>query len=225
MATAEAEHFRADAQSRPPQDGPRPRLRLRDASSFWRAIGGMALSLALAFLMVSIELHDETNHRLDWRLRHALSVAARMTRVQGELASYRAQIMAMERETAESEILRAVVLAPDATLIRMRADKSGPDAPAAVLARSLLERHAVLEASGLPPQPSGMSYALWWIPPHNGAPVMAAQFESGGGDIVTVAVPIPLGLADPEGAILTLEHATDARSPSSRVILRSIARR
>ncbi len=223
MTMAEADEFRAQAQEPPPPGGRRRRLRPRDGPSFWRAIAGMAVSVALAFLMVSIELHDETNHRLDWRLRRALSITARMTRVEGEIASDRAEIAAMRRETAESEVLRAVVLAPDATLVRMRAEKVGVDAPAAVLARSLLERRAVLEVSGLAPPPAGMSYVLWWIVAHGQAPVRAAQFQpaDGDSDIVTVAIPIPLGLAEPEGAIVTLESRMGARAPSSRVVLRS----
>jgi hypothetical protein len=104
--------------------------RRRDAAALWRAMAGMAISLALAFLIVMLELTGRATYRADRAHRHADALRSRISRLESEVADERARIATAHRELAAAEELRAILRAPDAGMLPL-APPSVPRATAA----------------------------------------------------------------------------------------------
>ena len=77
----------------------------RDSAALWRALAGMAISLALACIIVMLELTGQAAHRADRMHRHAEALRSRVARLESEIAGERARIATAHRELAAAEEL------------------------------------------------------------------------------------------------------------------------
>jgi hypothetical protein len=204
----------------------------RDAAALWRAVAGMAISLALACLVVMLELTGRAAHRADRMHRHAESLRTRISRLETEVAAARARIATAHRELAAAEELRAILRAPDAGMLALvppsasgaKAARSAavargaraaeaPDAstsrrPQATLALAPRERRAVLIVAGLRSAANDALFVLWWSAAHR-APVRAAEFRTAADGSALVAAALPAGL-EVTAAMVTAEHGTES---------------
>ncbi len=203
--------------------------RRRDAAALWRALAGMAISLALACLIVMLEFTGQAAYRADRMHRHAEALRSRVSRLETEVASERAGIATVQRELVAAEELRAILRAPDAGMLLL-APPARPGAsaaphaagapgagaagvprpgasrrPQAMLSLAPREGRAVLIVAGLKPPANDTLFVLWWRASH-GAPVRAAEFRTAADGSALVGAAVPAGL-DVTAAIVTVEHA------------------
>jgi hypothetical protein len=187
----------------------------RDAA-LWRALAGMAISFALACVIVMLEFTGQAAYRADRMHRHADALRARISRLESEVAAERVRISTAHRELAAAQELRAILRAPDADMLAL-APSSAPGArvvvapgagasrrPQATLALAPRERRAVLIVAGLRSSANDAVFVLWWSAPHR-APVRAVEFrtEADGSALVTAALPAALEVT---AAMVTAEH-------------------
>ena len=190
--------------------------RRRDAAALWRAMAGMAISLALAFLIVMLELTGRATYRADRAHRHADALRSRISRLESEVADVRARIATAHRELAAAEELRAILRAPDADMLPL-APPSVPRAtpgagvsrrPQATLALTPREHRAVLIVAGLKSGADDTLFVLWWSAAR-GAAVRAAEFRTAADGSALVTAALPAGL-DVTAAIVTAEHGAES---------------
>jgi Anti-sigma-K factor rskA len=207
----------AAAQLRPPS-APETVAHRRDPAGLWRAVAGMAISVALACLIVTLEFTSQATHRADRMHRRAQALFSRASRLQAEVAAERARIAAAHRELAAAEALRALLRAPDASMLLLSPPAAGghgavaAQGPEATLALGLREHRAVLMVTGLKASANGTVFVLWWSAPH-GAPIRAAEFRTAGDGSALVTAALPAGLSV-AAAMVTAERA--ARSSAAK---------
>ncbi|MGZ6243975.1 MAG: hypothetical protein ACXWN9_15505, partial [Candidatus Binataceae bacterium] len=80
--------------------------RKRDAVALWRALAGMAISLALACLIVMLEFTGLAVHRADRMHRRSNAMLSRVARLENQMAAAHAQIAAAHRDLAAAESWR-----------------------------------------------------------------------------------------------------------------------
>jgi hypothetical protein len=186
----------------------------RDPAALWRAVAGMALSVALACLIVMLEFTGQAAHRAARMHRRADSLLSRVYRLDAERVADRVRIAAARHELADAEALRVLLRAPDVSMLLLSppaaAGHSAAPAqrPVAMLALGLGEHRAVLMVTGLKPPAAEATFVLWWSVSH-GAPIRAAEFRTAadGSALVTAALPPVPGVA---AAMVTAERAASA---------------
>ncbi len=174
----------------------------RDAAALWRALAGMAISLALACLIVMLEFTGQAAHQADRMHRHAEALLSRVLRLESQVATARARIATAHRELAAGQALRALLRAPDLKRVPLTG------AGRALLAFSVTSRSAVLQVDGLAPPPTmDKAFVLWWTFAQ-GPPVKAAEFRTAadGSALVTAALPPGLNVT---AAMVTAEQAAN----------------
>jgi hypothetical protein len=195
--------------------------RTRAAAARWRALAGMAISVTLACLIVTLEFTSQAAHRASRTRRHAEALLARVSRLESEVAAERARIAAAHRELAAAQTLRALLRAPDAVLLRLspppvagghKAAKAA-HSPEAMLALSPREHSAVVMIAGLKPLADDTLFVLWWSMPH-GTPVRAAEFRTAADGSALVTAAIPPGL-EATAAMITAERAAEDGAASA----------
>jgi hypothetical protein len=210
-ATVEAEARRIQ-----PSQTAEPTPHKRDPAALWRAVAGMALSVALACLIVMLEFTGQAAHRAARMHRRADSLLSRVYRLDAEVVAERARIAAARHELAAAQALRVLLRASDVAMLLLSPPAAGghraaaAQRPVAMLALSPGEHRAVLMVTGLKPPAADTTFALWWSPSH-GAPIRAAEFrtEADGSALVMVSLPsVPAVSA----AMVTAERATSADS-------------
>jgi len=187
----------------------------RDSAALWRALAGMAISLALACLIVMLEFTGQAAYRADRMHRHAEALRSRVARLESEIAAERARIATAHRELAAAEELRAILRAPDAGMLALAppfvlgAPGAGASRrPQATLALAPREHRAVLIVAGLKPAADDTLFALWWSAAR-GAPVRAAEFRTAADGSALVTAALPAGL-EVTAAIVTAEHGAES---------------
>jgi hypothetical protein len=188
----------------------------RDSSALWRALAGMAISLALACIIVMLELTGQAAHRADRMHRHAEALRSRVARLESEIAAERARIATAHRELAAAEELRAILRAPDAAMLPLAPVARAAGAPAAgasrrpqaTLALAPRERRAVLIVAGLKSAANDTLFVLWWSAAHR-APVRAAEFRTAADGSALIAAALPDGL-EATAAMVTAEHGAES---------------
>jgi hypothetical protein len=181
-----------------------------DRSAFWRAIAGMAISIAVACLIVMLEFTGASNRRAARIHRRVEALTARVSRLKEQIASERARVATANREMNISETLRAILRAPDAAILplaqvsRPASAATSSRAATAALVLSAQENRAVLIASGLK-QPSGSSVFVLWYGGPRGTPMRAAEFraEPDGSAIVPAELPA-------SGAVISAEVTAES---------------
>lgn len=214
-AMAQTPSLRADASA----------PRKREPAALWRALAGMALSIALACVIVMLEFTSNAAHRADRLHRRAETLLGRVSRLQTEIAGERARIDTERRELAAVEALRALLRAPDAAMMELISPPASPAAvgghklaparrPEATLALAPKEHRAVLMVTGFTPTAADMLLVLWWRGAHGGSPIRAVGFRTAGDGSAIVMAAIPPGL-EVTGATITLERVSDASAIKS----------
>lgn len=213
--------------------------RRRDAAALWRAMAGMAISLALAFLIVMLELTGRAAYRADRSHRHAEALRSRISRLESEVADERARIATAHRELAAAEELRAILRAPDADMLPLAPPSvpratAGPGATAAPRSSRSAVAPGAADAPGagvsrrpqatlaLAPREhravlivaglkSGADDTLFvlWWSSARGAAVRAAEFRTAADGSALVTAALPAGL-DVTAAIITAEHGAES---------------
>jgi hypothetical protein len=216
-AMAQAPSSRADGSA----------LRKREPAALWRALAGMAMSIALACVIVMLEFTSNLAHRADRLHRRAETLLGRVSRLQTEIAGERARIDTRRRELAAVEGLRALLRAPDAAMMELISPPAPPAAagghkvasarrPEATLALAPKEHRAVLMVTGFTPTAADMLLVLWWRGPHGGSPMRAVGFRTAGDGSAIVMAAIPPGL-EVTGATITLERVGGASAKKSAI--------
>jgi hypothetical protein len=212
-----------------------------DTSARWRAIAGMAISVALACLIVMLEFTGESNRHASRIHRRVEALTARLSRLNGQIASERARVSAANREFQGEQALHAVLRAPDAAMLPLAPGRirTGPaaklgtaiagvqGAPAATLVLSAQERRGVLIVTGLRSPAADRKFAIWCARPHE-VPVRAAEFQPAPDGSALVAFTLPPGGVS-SATVIAEESAVSAAadSPAARhwprgdVVLRS----
>jgi hypothetical protein len=191
----------------------------RDPAALWRAVAGMALSVALACLIVMLEFTGQAAHRAARMHRRADSLLSRVYRLDAEVVAERARIAAARHELASAQALRVLLRAPDVAMLLLSPPVAGghraapAQRPVATLALSPGEHRAVLMVTGLKPPTADTTFVLWWSASH-GAPIRAAEFrtEADGSALVIVALP---SVSAVSAAMVTAERAMSADSAKS----------
>jgi hypothetical protein len=189
--------------------------RKRDAAAWWRALSGMAMSLALGCVIVMLEFTSQAAHRAARMHRHAEALHSRLSRLEAEITDERARIATTHRELAASEALRALLRAPDAGMLALspptspaakgRHPVAAGTRPQATLATGVKERRAVLIVAGLKPLTDDTRFVLWWSVAR-GEPIRAAEFRTAADGSALVMAAMPPGV-DVTGAMVTVERA------------------
>jgi len=208
----------ADAAQLQPSGEAQTPPRQRDAVALWRALAGMAISLALACLIVMLEFTGLAAHRADRMHRRSNALLSRVARLEVQMAAAQAQIATAHRDLAAAESLRALLRAPDAGMLLLVPPAASPAArggrtqaaaaarvgPEATLALGPREHRAVLLVSGLKAPANDMRFVLWWSAAHR-APVRAAEFHTApdGSALLTAALPPGLEVT---AAMITAER-------------------
>jgi len=190
-----------------------PRRGRRDPAALWRALSGMAISLALACLIVMLEFTGQAAHRADRMHRHADALFSRVVRLEMEIAAERARISTAHRELAAAESLRALLRAPDAGMLLLSAPHAAhavasDERPEATLALAPAEHRAVLMVAGLKPAANETLFVLWWNAAQ-GAPVKAAEFRTAADGSALLTAALPPGF-EVTAAMITVERAATA---------------
>lgn len=213
----------AAAQTRSPQ-GAATAPHRREPAALWRALAGMAISLALACVIVMLEFTSQAAHRADRLHRHAEVLLGRVSRLQTEIAGERARIATARRELAAAEALRTLLRAPDATMLALSPPASPAAAdgnkaaaaqrPEATLAFAPKEHSAVLMVTGLKPSAADTLFVLWWKGSHGAPPVRAVGFRPAADGSAIVMAAMPPGL-EVTGATITVERIGKASAVRS----------
>jgi Anti-sigma-K factor rskA len=188
--------------------------RKRDPAAPWRAVAGMALSVALACLIVMLEFTGQAAHRAARMHRRADSLLSRVYRLDAEVLAERVRTAAARHELAAAEALRVLLRAPDVAMLLLSPPAAGGrsatpvERSVAMLALSPGEHRAILMVTGLKPPAADTTFVLWWNASHS-APIRAAEFrtEADGSALVTVALPPVPGVA---AAMVTAEPVASA---------------
>ena len=124
-------------------------------------------------------------------------------------------------ELEASTFLSRVMLAPDARVVKLRPLPRAAGASGLVTVSSRAGT-AILEASGLPPNPPDSAYELWWIVARR-TPIRAAVFRAESDRDVTVLASLPPGGVPLVASAVTLERASGSNLPSGPMYLKGEA--
>ena len=192
-------------------------------SGLWRALAGMAAALAVAAIIITIDLSKELVERMAHYHSRIATLNRRVDSLKQKaqvdeqrLADAREEIK--ERKLMESkDRIKAILLAPDRRTIRLTARNPGEPAGATVTISAKMGG-AVLIAHALPAPPDGQVYDAWWML-RDGPPSKAAEFRSAAdGSASEYLDPPPQGPA-PAALSLTIEPSEGGIAPTGAVIL------
>jgi hypothetical protein len=189
----------------------------------WRAIAGMAVALALAASIITVDL----SHELAERIAHYRSRIASLNRsvdtLKREKVADEKRLADAHQEIRERELMasrdrmKAISLAPDRRSIKLVAP-SAVDGASAMVIISARMGGAVLTARGLAAPPEGQVYDAWWMF-KDAPPAKAAEFRSASdGSASEYLDPPPQG-ATPTSLDITLEPSEGGIAPSGPVKL------
>ncbi|HLI79845.1 MAG TPA: anti-sigma factor [Candidatus Binataceae bacterium] len=203
--------------------GPDAEISESRRSGLWRALAGMAVALAIAAGIVTIDLSHELIERMAHYRSRIASLNRRMNTLKQKaqmdeqrLADAREEIK--ERKLMESkDRIKAILIAPDRRTFKLVAPASGEGASATVTISAKMGG-AVLNARGLPAPPEGQVYDAWWML-KDAPPAKAAEFRSAvDGSANEYLDPPPQGPA-PASLSITMEPSEGGIAPTGAVKL------
>ena len=192
-------------------------------SGLWRAVAGMLAALALAAVIVAIEMSHELISRVT-HYRTRIATLNRRVDTLKEKARADEQRLADAREEikerklmASKDRIKAILIAPDRKTIKLApADANGLASATATISAKM--GGAVLNARGLPSPPEGQVYDAWWML-RDGPPAKAAEFRSMiDGSASEYLDPPPEG-TPPTSLTITLEPSEGGIAPTGAVKL------
>jgi hypothetical protein len=191
--------------------------------TFWRAVAGMALAIALACAVVAGEfssaLISRTRHYRD-RLHQLTS---NITAMRGRVARDDREIAGMRNTVEIEDDLRRILAAPDARLIRL-APPGRAAQTAGVITFSPALHTAAIQLAGLPAPAAGTFLNLWWTRGKH-APLMAARLRPTAGGEAALTIVLPAADQVIEGAIVTVDSSAASTQPDGEMILKGTVAR
>ena len=192
-------------------------------SGLWRALAGMAAALAVAAVIITIDL----SHELIERMAHYRSRIATLNR-RVDTLKQKAQVDEQRLADAREEIkerklmaskdrIKAILIAPDRRTIKLAAPNAS-DLANAMVTISAKMGGAVLNAHGLSPPQSGQVYDAWWML-KDGPPAKAAEFRSAADGSATEYLDPPPQGPTPVGLSITIEPSEGGISPTGAIML------
>jgi hypothetical protein len=186
--------------------------------SFWRAVAGMTLAVALGYgallLGIVAELSSSSAH-LHSRLELQ---AAELARLRNEAANAEQQLAEIHAERRARDQVNRVLSAPDVRVLRLMAGKGSKARGLAAISRQ--EGGAVIELAGMAPLAGGTG-VMWWLPAQ-GAPAKAAELAPGADGRLSLAIAMPPRGARIAGAIITLEFGKPRDKPYGKIMLKGV---
>ncbi|MGA2410590.1 MAG: anti-sigma factor [Candidatus Binataceae bacterium] len=215
---AEGAPAAADAPPRPLTAANNRSRRTGGRSTGWRVATGLATAAAVAGMIYANMLRDQLDQQGAGVRAQVASLKAEIADLRGDVSEARVRTAALQRLLDNRERLQRVLLTPGVTLTRLAPLPAAPNA-IAIVAVSPSNSAAAIEARGLPPNPPGKIYELWWITKESG-PVPAGLFTAADNGAVTASVsPPPAGQHVLLSAV-TLEPIPGVPKPTGAMYLK-----
>jgi Anti-sigma-K factor rskA len=186
--------------------------------SFWRAVAGMAVAIALGCAAVAQEIAGELSSRTAFFHRRVEFLISRNSELRTEAANTERQLARMHAERTAPANINRVLSATDVMVLRLTPG-AGSSAHG-LLAISREAGGAIIEIGGLPAA-SGKTCVIWWLPARR-SPAKASEFNPDADGRVSLAVPMPPRGARIAGAIITLESGKPVDQPQGRIMLKGV---
>ena len=187
----------------------------------WRGLAILALAGALVLALLASKYSAALQYEQIGDSAARAALGDRITSLEHDVTDAHGQVTVLRQQLeASGETVRAA-LAPDSRIIHLVPLSPAPGARA-VLVESVSNGAAVLLVSGLPPAPSGETYALWWIGPRGEAFKAAALQLDPHGAAITAASAPPASAHVAAGEI-TLQPAQDASQPGGTIYFKGAA--
>jgi hypothetical protein len=186
--------------------------------SFWRAIAGMGLAIALGSAAVALEIASNLSSRTTLFNHQVGLIRSRLSQLRVEATNAQRQLASLRAEQLTRATMNRVLSATDATIFRLTPG-AGSSAHGLV-AVSRQAGAAIVEIGGLPPKP-GQTCVMWWMPAQ-GAGAKAAEFNPDSDGRVSLAVQMPPRSAPITGVIITREPGKPADQPKGSIILKAV---
>jgi len=219
------------------EPGPsRPR---RAAASWrWQIVAGLATAAAVILMVFAFQQSVRLATSTSQFRRQIAKLNGQVGEMMTELAAADGQLALLNSELENrvrlthillspeglrvelegSTFLTRVLLAPDANVVKLRPLRRAGGATG-MLTVSTRAGTAILETSGLPPNPPATAYELWWIvAPRTPIRPSVSRAESDRDAIVLASLP-PSGVPLVAGAV-TLEPANGSELPSGPMYLK-----
>ena len=135
-----------------------------------------------------------------------------------ELEDRNRDLAGLQNQVSANGQLTQAMLAPDARLIRLAPRQPAPNS-AGIIVVTPLHNHAILQVAGLPTQPPGKEYELWWIGSKSGL-VKAALFALDTRGEATIASTLPPVGEKLLASAVTLERVGGVDKPTGAIYLR-----
>ena len=198
----------------------------------WQAITGMAVAIAIASFIVTLELSAALQRRTNYVNRRVAALNAVVRTLRRQKAAEQRKLGSVRERASVGEVFEKILFAPDLRAIKLTVpvekdrareksvvQSSGADLPAGRLAMSESADAAMLEANGLKPTGTFDVYRIWWMPRH-GAPIWAADFLVGDDGLAMVPVDLPPGREKGMSLAITLENESYSEEPNGPITLR-----
>ena len=198
----------------------------------WQAITGMAVAIAIASFIVTLELSAALQRRTNYVNRRVAALNAVVRTLRRQKAAEQRKLGSVRERASVGEVFEKILFAPDLRAIKLTVpvekdrareksvvQSSGADIPAGRLAMSESADAAMLEANGLKPTGTFDVYRIWWMPRH-GAPIWAADFLVGDDGLAMVPVDLPPGREKGMSLAITLENESYSEEPNGPITLR-----
>lgn len=218
--------------------GGHSRPRRGAASRPWQIVAGIATAATVALVVFAHQQSVQLTTSTSQFRRQIAKLNGQVGEMMTELAASDGQLALLNSELENrvrltrillspeglrvelegSTFLTRVLLAPDAHVVKLRPLRRAGGATG-LITISARAGTAILETSGLPPNPPDATYELWWIVARR-TPIRAAVFgaESEGDAIVLASLP-PAGVPLVASAV-TLEPANGGELPSGPMYLK-----
>jgi len=211
------------ANERPPR-----LLRVR----LWQAIGGMSVAIAIAALIVLLEIAASKARLNNYVNRRVAALNATVRTLRHQKAVEQRTLGSVRERATEGEVFEKILFASDLRTIKLTApaekdrvkDKSSGqsgalDLPTGKLAMSESADVAMLQVNGLRPAGTFQVYRIWWMPKRR-LPIWAADFLVGDDGLGTVPIDLPAGREKGMTLEVTLEDESYSDAPGGTVALK-----
>jgi hypothetical protein len=198
----------------------------------WQAIAGMSVALAVAAVLVSIQLAKSLAHRTNYMNRRVSALNTTVRELRRQASDLKRQTSAVQRKLGSAreratvgETFGKILFAQDLRTIKLTppGEKPTPQeagrTAVAILAMSESAQAAMLEVKGLNASGDKQVYRIWWMP-KRGAAVWAADFIVGDDGQATVPVDLPPARQNIPTIEVTLENESYSEAPSGAVALK-----
>lgn len=179
-------------------------------AGLWKAIAGMAVAIALASAIVSIDISRQLIHRTQCMGHRIAVLRQKIAKLEHEADVSRVRLTVVRKQLSHRGLILRVLVAPDVVSVKLA--KAVPDATmAATLSLSRKMSGAVLNATGLEKLAPGQAYQTWWIS-KNASAIRVAEFVPQADGSATVYLDPPPRMA--EGLQCVVTRGSSGQDPT-----------